>query len=224
MQWNQPDRVAPTVGSRRSAPALAGVSSCFGVVPTAFAYVGASVQLPHSYVSSPRPSNRTCRFTASGSHPGSCPSPTEGFARSVAAGAARSPALVRGAHVSPARPAVAAQPPARPPDRSRPHRSSRYRVPLGPRLPSLPHAAPSGLSGHLAEVLDSRHSPRPLPPSCAIPRPRPLRSTRITRFLHYYGPIRHPAGPSWPSRVPGWRVRPTGRVPRVAASFLFPAC
>ena len=91
-----------TVGSRRSAPALAGVSSCFGVVPTAFAYVGASVQLPHSYVSSPRPSNRTCRFTASGSHPGSCPSPTEGFARSVAAGAARSPALVRGAHVSPA--------------------------------------------------------------------------------------------------------------------------
>ena len=95
--------------------------------------------------------------------------------------------------------------------------------PLRPRFPSLPHVAPAGVSGHSTEVLGSRHSPRPFPPSCAVPEPGPLRSTRITGLLHYYGPIRHPAGPSWPSRVPGWRVRATGRASPVADASLWPA-
>ena len=105
-------------------------------------------------------------------------------------------------------------------DRTAPPLSQPHR----PRFPSLPHAAPSGVPGHSTEVLGSRHSPRPLPPCCALPEPGPLRSTRITGLLHYCGPIRHPAGPSWPSRVPGWRVRATDRASRVAAFFLFPAC
>ena len=96
--------------------------------------------------------------------------------------------------------------------------------PTGPRLPSLPHAAPSGLSGHLTEVLDFRHSPRPLPPSCAIPKPRPLRSAGVTRPLRYYGPIRHPAGPGCPSRAPGGRVRATDGASRVASVPLSHAC
>ena len=96
--------------------------------------------------------------------------------------------------------------------------------PIGPRLPSLPHAARSGVPEHLAEVLDSRHSPRLFPPSFALPRPRPLRSAGVTRPLRYYEPIRHPAGPSWPSRVPGGRVRPTGRASRVATASLLRAC
>ena len=52
----------------------------------------------------------------------------------------------------------------------------------------------------------------------------PLRSTGVTRLPHYYGPLRYPAGPSWPSRVPGWRVRATDRASRVAAVSLFRAC
>ena len=96
-----------------------------------------------------------------------------------------------------------------------------------PRLhsvPSLPHAAPSGVPEHETEVLGDRHSPRPFLPSCALPEPRPLRSAGVTRPLRYFGPIRHPAGSSWPSRVRGWRVRATDRASRVAASFLFPTC
>ena len=96
--------------------------------------------------------------------------------------------------------------------------------PIGPRLPSLPHAARSGVPEHLAEVLDSRHSPRLFPPSFALPRPRPLRSAGVTRPLRYYKPLRHPAGPSWPSRVPGWRVHATGRASRVATASLLRAC
>ena len=93
---------------------------------------GASLTLPHSHVSSPRPSNRTCGFPASGSHPGSCPSPTEGSSRTVPAGAARSPALVRGTHVSPA-----------PSRRSR--RSHRQGRPVVPDP-----TAPPGIASHRA--------------------------------------------------------------------------
>ena len=206
------------------APFHGARSSCFGVFLRLSPSVGASLTFPLSHVSSPRSSNRTCRFPASGSHPGSCPSPTESPARTVPVGVARSPARVRGAHVSPTptgRRGAATGKAARSFPTARLFPLSR---PTGPRLPSLPHAAPSGLSGHLAEVLDFRHSPRPLPPSCAIPKPRPLRSAGVTRPLRYYGPIRHPAGPGCPSRAPGGRVRATDGASRVASVPLSHAC
>ena len=54
--------------------------------------------------------------------------------------------------------------------------------------------------------------------------PGPLPSTGITRLPRYYGPLRHPAGPDWPSRVSGGRVHATDRASRVAAFFIFHAC
>ncbi len=121
-------------------------------------------------------------------------------------------------------PAVATKPPAGPPGRSRPDGSSPVTRPAGPRLPSLPHTAPSGVPEHEMEVLGDRHSPRPLLPSYALPEPRPIRSAGVTRSLRYFGPIRYPADSSWPSRVPDWRVRATEWASRVAPSYLFPAC
>ena len=60
-----------------------------------------------------------------------------------------------------------------------------------------------------------------LPPCCAPLELRPLPSAGVTRLLRYYEPLRHPAGPSWSSRIPGWRVRATDGASRVAAVSLF---
>ena len=60
-----------------------------------------------------------------------------------------------------------------------------------------------------------------LPPSCAALELRLLPSAGITQLLRYYEPLRHPAGPSWSSRIPGWRVRATDGASRVAAVSLF---
>ena len=58
-------------------------------------------------------------------------------------------------------------------------------------------------------------------PSCAALELRLLPSAGITQLLRYYEPLRHPAGPSWSSRFPGWRVRATVGASRVAAVSLF---
>ena len=58
-------------------------------------------------------------------------------------------------------------------------------------------------------------------PSCAALELRLLPSAGITQLLRYYEPLRHPAGPSWSSRIPGWRVRATDGASRVAAVSLF---
>ena len=63
-----------------------------------------------------------------------------------------------------------------------------------------------------------------LPPCCTLLEPRPLPSAGVTRLLRYYGPLRHPAGPGWSSRIPGWRVRATVGASRVAAVSLLHAC
>ena len=60
-----------------------------------------------------------------------------------------------------------------------------------------------------------------LPPCCAPLELRPLPSAGVTRLLRYYEPLRHPAGPGWSSRFPGWRVRATVGASRVAAVSLF---
>ena len=141
------------------------------------------LSLSPSHVSSPpAPSNRTCGFPAShGSHPGSCPSLTESPCRAVRPGAARSPR---------ARPEERTSPPA--PNGRQRHRQQRSRPGGSPTAaahpaatpPSLPHAAPAGVSGHSTEVLGSRHSPRPFPPFLALfPEPGPLPSAGITRPL-----------------------------------------
>ena len=44
------------------------------------------------------------------------------------------------------------------------------------------------------------------PPSDTALEPRPLSSTGVTRLLRYYGPLRHPDGPGFSSRIPSWRV------------------
>ncbi len=69
-------------------------------------------------------------------------------------------------------------------------------------------------------LIGSRQSPRSLPPFRVPLKPRPLPSAGITPLPRYYGPLRHPAGPNWPSRVSGWRVRATDRASRVAATPL----
>ena len=157
---------------------------------------GASLTLPHSHVSSPRPSNRTCGFPASGSHPGSCPSPTEGSSAHRPGGCGA---------VSRARPGNARLPGPVPggrgaatgkPARSFPTpRHLPVSRPIGPRLPSLPHAARSGVSGHITARIGFCQSPRPFPPSFALPRPRPLRSAGVTRPLRYYGAYPPPCRP-----------------------------
>ncbi len=45
-----------------------------------------------------------------------------------------------------------------------------------------------------------------LPPLCVALEPRPLPSAGITRLHRYFGPLRHPAGPTRPSRAVGWHV------------------
>ena len=140
----------------RSVNLFWGYSNCFRVC-------WCLSPLLHSYVSSPRPSNRTCGFPASrlssgimpfahgrllAHRPGGCGAATGKAARSL--------------------PTPRLFPLSRP---------------AGPRLPSLPHAARSGVPGHLAEILGSRHSPRLFPPSFAFPGPRPLRSAGVTRPL-----------------------------------------
>ena len=61
-------------------------------------------------------------------------------------------------------------------------------------------------------------------PSCAALELRLLPSAGITQLLRYYEPLRHPAGPSWSSRIPGWRVRATDGASRVAAVSPLHAC
>ena len=56
-----------------------------------------------------------------------------------------------------------------------------------------------------------RHSPV-LAFACAVLEPRPLRSTGITRFHRYYGPLRHPVRPGL--ALAGCRFSPTLRVRR----------
>ena len=63
-----------------------------------------------------------------------------------------------------------------------------------------------------------------LPPCCAPLELRPLPSAGITQLLRYYEPLRHPAGPSWSSRIPGWRAHATDGASRVAAVSLLHAC
>ena len=58
-------------------------------------------------------------------------------------------------------------------------------------------------------------------PSCAALELRLLPSAGITQLLRYYEPLRHPAGPSWSSRIPGWRVRATDGLPVL---LLSPSC
>ena len=94
-------------------------------------------------------------------------------------------------------------------------------LPFGNR-PSLQHVT---LPGSSTEIRGTRpsHSQSPSPFHVAL-HLRPLPSTGITRLLRYYRPLRHPAGPDWPSRGSGWRVHATDRASRVAASFIFHAC
>ena len=73
-------------------------------------------------------------------------------------------------------------------------------------------------------LIGSRQSPWSLPPFRVTLEPRPLPSAGITPLPRYYGPLRHPAGPNWPSRVFGWRVRATDRASRVAPTLLLHAC
>ena len=127
--------------------------------------VGASVSRLATF---PLPARRTGRadFPHHGSHPGSCPSPTEGPPLPVPAGAARSPALVRGAHVSPA--------PARRSRRS--HRSGRPAVP-DPTAP--PGDATRRAASPFASACSAIRSPRALHGG---PRLSPL-STALSSFL-----------------------------------------
>ena len=67
-------------------------------------------------------------------------------------------------------------------------------------------------------LIGSRQSTRSLPPFRVPLEPRPLPSTGITPLPRYYVPLRHPAGPKWPSRVFGGRVRATDRASRVASA------
>ena len=86
-----------------------------------------------------------------------------------------------------------------------------------------PHVAQSGVSEHCVALmaLASGHA---LPPFCAVPEVRPLSSAGITRRPQSYGPVRHPAGPDWSSRISGWRPPATDRASRVAALSIFHAC
>ena len=87
--------------------------------------------------------------------------------------------------------------------------------------PSLSHVAPSGVSERYLELLGFPPVSMSLPPCCAPLELRPLPSAGVTRLLRYYEPLRHPAGPGWSSRFPGWRVRATDGASRVAAVSLF---
>ena len=49
-------------------------------------------------------------------------------------------------------------------------------------------------------------TPETLVPLGIAPHLRPLPSAGVTRHPRSYGPLRHPAGPTCPSRAVGWRV------------------
>ena len=49
-------------------------------------------------------------------------------------------------------------------------------------------------------------TPVTLLPLGIAPHLRPLPSAGVTRLHRYCRPLRHPAGPTWPSRAVGWRV------------------
>jgi hypothetical protein len=87
-----------------------------------------------------------------------------------------------------------------------------------PAIPSLWHAASSGVSEPSVELRGSRQSPGSRAPWYAGLELRPLPSTGVTRLRRYYGPVRHPrAGPACPSRASGWRSR-------ASADRGFPCC
>ena len=179
--------------------------------------------LDHSHVSSPRSPNRTCGFPASGSPVGSCCSHTARTCRQLRSLWVGLDALCDGSCTVPASssawPPIPRQACSRPdaPGPSRaasaapPVRSLRFGMGCFRLRPAL-----SGVLGCA--------TPIPSLPSVIVPHLRPLRSTGITRLLRYYEPLRHPVGPSWPSRVPGWRVHATDRASRVAAVSLLRAC
>ena len=69
--------------------------------------------------------------------------------------------------------------------------------------------------------------PAPFAPASARPRPRPLRSTGITRLPHYYGPLRHPVKPGpvlTDDRFAGHASRPPNGASRVASFSRVHAC
>ena len=93
---------------------------------------------------------------------------------------------------------------------------------LGP-APPLTHvtlrSSPPLIAGFIGKA-----TPAGLRSSVAPPHLRPLSSTGITPCLQSYGPLRHPAGPAYPSRGSGCRVHGTDGASRVAAPSLFHAC
>ena len=94
-------------------------------------------------------------------------------------------------------------------------------------LPSLSHAAPFAASRPSAVFAVSSTIPASLAPASARPRPRPLRSTGITRLPHYYGPLRHPERPGpvlTDDRFTGHASRPPNGASRVASLSRVHAC
>ena len=67
-------------------------------------------------------------------------------------------------------------------------------------------------------------TPAGIHPFRVPPHLRLLPSTGITRRPQYYGPLRHPDGPDWSSRISGWCVHTTDRASRVASSFILQTC
>ena len=81
----------------------------------------------------------------------------------------------------------------------------------------------SGLPALRAGIL-GRATPAGLRPSVIGPHLRPLSSAGITPRLQSYGPLRHPAGPAFPSRGSGCRVHGTDSASRVATHSIFHTC
>ena len=81
----------------------------------------------------------------------------------------------------------------------------------------------SGLPALRAGIL-GRATPAGLRPSVIGPHLRPLSSAGIAPRLQYYGPLRHPAGPAFPSRGSGCRVHGTDSASRVATHSIFHTC
>ncbi len=101
-------------------------------------------------------------------------------------------------------------------------RASSRRVSLSPR--SYPAQSSRMVTSRSVPMLTARaslHVPASLLRSLEL---RPLPSTGVTRHLRYSEPLRHPAGPSWSSRIPGWRVHATDGASRVAAVSLLHTC
>ena len=175
--------------------------------------------LHFDYVSSPRSSNRACGFPALGSRSRSCARTRENRAVRPVRRSRPLCGLPPGKRTSSRTPPRASDPAsdaaAVPPAPVPPAPPSGGRA-----LASLSHATPSGISEPKTGLVGLRQSPRSLPPFRVPLEPRPLPSVGITRLPRYYGPLRHPAGPNWPSRVLGWRVRAIDRASRVASTPL----